>query len=83
MRNDYWHVFFQYCDSNIGLFPIAPLLVITLPTFDSNNCPFLSLCLIFPIDFLDLLFYAIKSDNRNIFAVAFKSENELQLSLSQ
>ena len=42
IKGAYWissnSSFIQYCDSNIGLFSIAPPLVIALPTLREQSC---------------------------------------------
>ena len=56
------HSFFQYCDSNIGLFYIAPCKVSTLyPLLNYRSSNY-------------------RDSNGNLFAVAFKSEKERQIS---
>ena len=85
------HLFFQYCDSNIGLFSIAPHLVIIsfldwfMASFlyffpysyrSSNNCNSNS-CRSFT------LLKALAQSNGNLIAIAFKSEKERQLSPSR
>ena len=77
------HSFFQYCDSKIGLFSIAPCNVITLNP----------VCILFGISSLLLFFdgslskvIALKGDSEKItvtFANTFKSVKERQLLLSQ
>ena len=99
--------FFQYCDSNIGLFFIAPHLVIALPTLRQQKLSLLislyefcrlvmaSFLYCFPYSYRSsnycdsnscrsfTLLQALAKSNSNLFAIAFKSEKERQLSLSR
>ena len=67
------HSFFQYCDSNVGLFSNAPCKVITLNPF----------CILFGISCRSFLFLKAAKRLSLLFANAFKSVQEQQLLLSQ
>ena len=77
------HSFFQYCDSNIRLFSIAPCNVITL-----NPLCILFGRIFFMASFLKLLLFellllkAIAIRLPLLFAKAFKSVNERQLAIT-
>ena len=74
------HSFFQYCESNIGLFSIAPCKVITL------NPLIILFCISFLLLFYGSLFKVIDIPTIAItllFPNAFKSVKERHLLLSQ
>ena len=80
--------FFQYCDRNIGLFSIAPHLVIALPTMSLVDLSMASFLYCFPYSYRSsnycdsnscrsfTLLKALAKSNGNLFAIAFKGEKE-------